>query len=72
MKAKFRCNSITDFGTHKQVNFSAVHSAQGENVDFAKATPYGELKMNIDSDAPASNFFIPANDYYLVFEEVEK
>ena len=69
VRAKFRCQSVTDYGVQKEANFSAVYSSQGENADFAKATPYGELKIRIDSEVPASQFFEPQKEYYLVFEE---
>jgi len=69
VKAKFRCNSVTDFGGQKQAKLSAVYSQTGENADFAKATPYGELTINIDAELPASNLFKPRVDYYLTFEE---
>jgi hypothetical protein len=69
VKAKFRCNAITDYGGQKQAQMSAVYSDKGENADFAKATPYGELKINIDSEMPASNYFKPGKSYYLHFEE---
>ena len=69
VKAKFRCNSVTDFGGQKQAQFTAVYSQTGENADFAQATPSGDLKINIDSGVPASNFFKPGNSYYLTFEE---
>lgn len=67
VRAKFRCNSVEDFGTNKQAKFSAVYSKTGENADFAKATTFGEMKMNIDSGVPASEFFIPGEEYYLDF-----
>ena len=70
--AKFRCRSITDFGTQKQAQFDAVYSSEGENADFAKATPYGDLKINIDSGVPASDFFKPGEEYYLTFEKAQK
>ena len=71
VKAKFKCMSVTDFGAYKQAQMSAVYSREGENADFAKATPYGDLKINIDSEVPASDFFIPTKEYYLTFEAAE-
>lgn len=71
VKAKFRCQSVTDFGHQKQVAMGAVYGKEGENADFSKATPYAELKMNIDSETPAADFFKPQGEYYLTFEEVE-
>lgn len=71
VKAKFRCMSVTDFGYNKQAKFSAVYSTTGENADFAKATPSGDLSINIDSGVPASNYFQPGKEYYLTFEVAE-
>jgi hypothetical protein len=69
VKAKFRCNAVTDYGGQKQAQMSAVYSTVGENKDFTDATPYGELKINIQSDRPASEYFKPGKYYYLAFEE---
>jgi hypothetical protein len=70
MRAKFKCNLVTDYGTQKQAALSAVYSTEGENADFAKATPSGELKINIDAGVPASEFFTPGKEYYITFSEV--
>ena len=70
VRAKFRCINIVDYGNQKQANLSAVYdNGTGENADFTKATPYGELKINIDSSLPAGSFFTPNKEYYLTFEE---
>jgi hypothetical protein len=50
---------------------SAVYSQTGENADFAKATPCGNLDINIDAELPASNYFIPGKEYYLTFEAAQ-
>lgn len=63
--------SVTDFGTNKSAKFSAVYGTEGENADFAKATPSGDLTINIDSGVPASSFFSPGKQYYLTFEAAE-
>lgn len=71
VRAKFICNSIVDYGNQKQANLSAVYSHDSkENADFTTATPWGELKINISSDVPASDFFKPKESYYLTFEAV--
>lgn len=69
VKAKFSCNSITYDGYGKTVKFSAVYDKEGENADFAKATPSGMVEMRIDKDVAASEFFEPTKRYYLTFEE---
>lgn len=70
VRAKFRCNSITDFGGQKQAQLSAIYGTEGENADYAKATPSGQLSISIDSETPASEFFKPGGEYYLTFEPV--
>jgi hypothetical protein len=46
-----------------------VYDKEGENADFAKATPSGMVEMRIDKDVAASEFFEPTKRYYLTFEE---
>jgi len=70
IKAKFRCNSITDNGYNKSANLTAVYGKDGENADYSKATPTGSLTIAIDKDTKASDFFVPQKEYYLYFEEV--
>ncbi|HMF73449.1 MAG TPA: hypothetical protein VK616_18335 [Flavitalea sp.] len=73
VKAKFVCNSILLFQHgNKQVKLSAVYGKEGENADFAKATPYGELTMNIDLDVPAAEVFNPGDEFYVYFEKIDK
>lgn len=69
VKAKFRCNSVTDFGGYKRAKLSAVYSQAGENADYAKATPNGDLEIGIDQSTPAINYFQPGKEYYLVFDD---
>lgn len=74
VKAKFRCNSVVDTnygngGQQRTVKFSAAYGAHGENADYSKATPSGDLSMVIDKDTKAHEAFVPGNYYYLTFEE---
>lgn len=69
IRAKFHCNSVTDNGYGKNASLTAVYGKEGENADFAKATPSGTLQINIDKDTKASEFFVPKEDYYLTFEK---
>ncbi len=70
VSAKFRCTSVTDFGKQKQAKFMAVYGTDGENADYSKYTPSGDLSITIDKETPAFSFFEPQKDYYLLFEEV--
>ena len=69
VKAKFRCNSVTDNGYNKQAELSAIYGTEGENADYSKSTPFGQLKISIDKETKAADFFQPQKDYYLTFEE---
>ena len=51
------------------VKFSAIYGREGENADYSKATPWGELNIKIDQSTPAYDAFVPGKDYYLTFEE---
>jgi len=55
VRAKFRVNSVTFFGdpstaTSRRFELSAIYdTSTPENERFTKATPWGELKMNVDN-----------------------
>lgn len=53
----------------RKVRLGAVYGAGGENEAFTKATPSGECWMQIDSAAPAAEFFKPGKCYYVTFTE---
>lgn len=72
IRARFHCNSITDFQYVKQTELTAVYGKEGENADFAKATPSGSIKIGIDKETPAADFFEPGEEYYVTFTKVEK
>lgn len=66
-RAKFRCNQVNDFGGgSKEVLLSVVYdpTGNGENANFTKATPSGEMKMRIDNPAAAVQFE-PGAYYYV-------
>jgi hypothetical protein len=71
--AKMRCSYIQtqDFGSEPQykVHLGAVYGSEGENKDFAMATPSGECWMNINAGRPALGFFKPNKKYYVTFTE---
>lgn len=69
VKAKFRCNSVQDFGATrpKSVEFTALYDASTpENERFTRATPSGTLVMTVDNPDVR---FVPGRNYYLTFEE---
>lgn len=70
MRAKFRCNSVTDHGTMIQAQLGAVSDdGTPENERYHKYTPSGSLTMTIDNPA-LGEFFVPQSYYYLDFTEV--
>jgi len=74
MRAKFKCNSVTQHAYgDKSANLSAVTSdGSKENNDFATATPSGQMQIHIDKDARAADFLEPGKSYYLDFTEVDE
>lgn len=71
VRAKFRCNAVTSFANDRdlsalrQYTFTAIYdTSTPENQRFSKATPYGELKINVNN--PEVTFEIGKN-YYLDF-----
>ncbi len=69
VRAKFRCESLTDFGMSQEVKLSAVCNdgdTQSENTSFNQYTPSGELRMTIDNPAAAVQFQ-PGKNYYVDF-----
>jgi len=72
VKAKFRVNSVEDFGTQKEVKMTAVYGTEGENASYSKYTPSGQFTMRIDKDTSAFDYFQPGDEHYLTFEKAEK
>lgn len=69
VRAKFSCNSIEDFGWNKTAKLSAVVDSKGDNADFTKATPNGQLSISISKEVPASDFFEVGKSYFIDFSE---
>lgn len=72
MRAKFKVDFITDYGTFKKVELSAVYSQNRAKEDnqFSNATPSGKMEMTI-TNPDANNFLKPGVKYILTFEEAE-
>ena len=72
--AKMQCRAIDStkhsaaYTDHK-VRLGAIYGKEGENKDFADATPSGECWMQINADRPALAFFEPGKKYYVTFTE---
>ena len=71
VKAEFTCSSVipNSYNDSTTAHFHAVYGNDGENADYSKSTPAGNLDLVIDSNVPASNFFEQGKNYYLTFEE---
>lgn len=69
VRAKFTCQSVTNYGGSVSADLMAIYSSTGENKDFTDSTPSGALKISIIKDRPAAAFFEPGKSYYLDFSE---
>jgi hypothetical protein len=64
MRAKFRCESVTQFVAQENVELRPVTQGSLENNSFSKYTPAGKLEMCITNPG-AIGFFQPGKEYYL-------
>lgn len=74
VKAKFTCNAIVPVQWQEGaacVYFNAIYSSEGENADFATATPTANLSMVIAPSTNAATYFEIGRNYYLTFEAVQ-
>ncbi len=73
VRAKFKCDSITDHpeSQQKQVSLSPVYSGSEENKSFSKYTPAGQCNLSISYETQASEFFEEGKEYYLDFTKAE-
>jgi len=73
VRAKFMCNAVipNSWGNTTTAHFNAVYGNEGDNADYSKATPCGNLSMVIDADVPAATYFQQGQCYYLTFDVAE-
>lgn len=74
--AKMQCHTLEtmQYGqeaaqSYRRMKLGAVYGTEGENKDFADATPSGECWMQISNGRPAGEFFKPGKKYYVTFTE---
>lgn len=68
MRAKFQVYTVASFDGWEEVILRAVYSGTPEDNVFAKATPSGELKIQITNPA-VIGILKPGKKYYLDFTE---
>lgn len=67
VRAKFKVQCITDWGSLKQIKLQAVFAGEiPENQRYHKYTPSGELSITIDNPS-ASDQFKVGEEFYLDF-----
>lgn len=71
VRAKFVCESVTNYEGSKTAKLRAVYGTEVENADFTKYTPSGSIEVNLTNDAPADGVFVPGKNYYVDFIAVE-
>jgi hypothetical protein len=71
IRAKFRCTQVTrnEYG-EEVVDFQAAYGT-GENAQWSKATPSGQVHMNISTDG-AQGKFQPGKHYFLDFTPADE
>jgi hypothetical protein len=73
IRAKFTCYDVTETTSGNfSVQMGAVYGTEGENADFAKATPSGQLMLSVDKHTLAAKEFVRGAEYYLTFDKIEK
>lgn len=68
-RCKFRCNSVTDHGTAKDVVMTPVTGESEENKKFWQYTPSGQFVM---SWVNPNVSFTPGKEYYLDITPAEQ
>lgn len=70
--ARMSCNSITELGDNRQVQFSAVYNPDPDSPNFSwsKYTPAGSLSLNITNPAAYEQFQV-GTVYELTFMPVD-
>jgi hypothetical protein len=58
ISARFFVNQIIEHGNVTQITVKMTPAySEGQNKDYAKATPSGSFELNVDSELLASDFF---------------
>jgi hypothetical protein len=70
VRAKFKVQSVEDFGPSRKVKLAAVSGDSAENASWSKWTPSGNLEMLITNPA-AYQQFVPGASFYLDFSAAE-
>ena len=71
VRAKMKVTAIENYEWGSKVRLGAVYGQDGENKDFADATPSGECWMQITNGRPAADHFVVGKEYYVDFIAVE-
>lgn len=70
--AKFECTSIEPNGDDgKEIKLTAVIGNDGENADFTKYTPYGEIFFGVTDKTKADELFEAGEEYYIEFTKAK-
>ena len=58
ISARFYVSEIVEYGNVSQIRVKMMPAySEGQNKDYAKATPSGSFELNIDAELPAADFF---------------
>lgn len=70
VRAKVTCDSIEKSTVLFRTVYEPDNARDTENARFTKATPWGEIKMDIDNPAALEQFQV-GKSYYVDFSPVE-
>lgn len=68
VRAKFRCESKTQYANGQTLKFLPVTCGSAENEKFFKWTPSGLIEIGTINNEAAEQF-IPGKEYYVDFAE---
>jgi hypothetical protein len=65
VRMKLNCTVVRDYGTWKEVEFSALYSSNPEDNTFSLATPSAKLVMTVTNPnvvyVPGQSYFFDSN-----------
>lgn len=71
-RAKFKVWQAVKSDGRTNIQSSAIYGHEGENAEYSKYTPSGNLSIIIDDSTPAANHLQAGDEFYLDFTKIEK
>lgn len=68
VRAKIRINSIEKFVGQSTLKASPVTGTAGDNADYSRYTPSGQITLTISDETKAATYFEVGKEYVVTFE----